>query len=143
MWTLSRVLTLFFISVMAVPACAPVMAALPAIIAVVQSADMAINLIASFVDAYNKSHPDPVREKKSTQLIEKARIALAAVLDVANGVGDIDQAKLDDAFKQFEAAYNELTAFAAPMGVHVGDGMRATADELIVPPASAFRPVRR
>ncbi len=68
------------------------------------------------MDAYNKTHPNPDRENKTSQLITKARIALAGVLDVANAVGDVDQAKLDDAFKLFEAAYNELTAFVASHG---------------------------
>jgi hypothetical protein len=124
--------------------CAPITMALPVIIAAVQGADIAINLIESFVASYYKGHPNPDHEKKCGELIAKTRIALAAVLDIANAVGDINQAKLDDAFKQFEAAYNELTAFVGPLGVHVGTGgMRAAPGELTVPPASAFRPVRR
>ena len=142
---LKNLLVLCLSSVLAlsvsVSGCAPVMAALPAVILAVQGAELAINMIESFVNAYYQSHPDAAKQKFCAEAIAKTRTALAGVIDVVNGVGAIDQAKLDVAFKDFEAAYNELTALVGPLGVHVGSGgMRAAPGELTVPPASAFRP---
>lgn len=125
----------FSLALATAPGCAPVIAALPTVLLVVQGAELAINMIESFVNAYYQAHPDAAKQALCTAAIAKSRVALAAVLDVANGVGALDQAKLNVAFQDFEGAYSELTSLVGPIGIHVGKGLQATPGGLTVPSA--------
>ncbi|HEV3059763.1 MAG TPA: hypothetical protein VGY48_16040 [Vicinamibacterales bacterium] len=132
---------------MAVPttSCATLGVAIPIVIAAVQGADLAVNAIESFADGWFAAHPNPTLQNKVSLAIQKAREALAALNALTIGVGDVDQGQLTAAFANFEQAYNDLLSLVGPIGVHAGNvsTMRAEAGSLTVPPASAFKPVKR
>lgn len=149
MKNLSRAAALFallaFSAVVVTPGCATVAVALPVVLAAVQGAELAVNMIEAFVNAYYKAHPNSAAEKKCDDGIARTRIALGIVVNLTTGVSAVDQGQLQSAFSDFEATYNELIALTKPIGVSVGAGFRTSpgGESLTVPPASSFRPVRR
>lgn len=134
-------------------ACAPIVAALPHIIAAVVDAGQIIDTIVAFVDRYFASHPDPAAQKKVDEAVVKVRGALNVLLRVANGVEDASNEKVDAAFEQFKQAYLELLGLVKPYGViPAGAGDReqfpkmsvsAKGDTLTVPDPVAFNPKAR
>lgn len=118
------------------PGCATVAAALPTILAVVQEAELAVNMIATLADVFYRTHPNAAQQKTVEDAVARTRTALAAVLAATDGAGELDQGKLALAFDDFKKAYDDLLDATAGLGVHVGAGLRAApGGGLTVPPA--------
>jgi hypothetical protein len=115
--------------------CATVASNLPVIIAAVMDAEMILSSLQSFVDAFFKVKPDEALEKKVRDAMARTRSALNAALRLAQGAEKLDQAKIDEAFADFKAAYAELIVILAPLGVSMsGSTLKATpGGGLIVP----------
>jgi hypothetical protein len=117
-------------------ACATVAAHLPSVIAAVTDGVMVLDTIDRFADAYFSSHgADPRTQAKVDGAIERARAALNAALRAAQGAEHLTQEQIDAAFADFRAAYAELLALVAPLGVRQGTGetLRASPGNLVVP----------
>jgi hypothetical protein len=97
--------------------CATIAANLPNVIAAVLDSQMILDSISTVVDAYFKVKPNADQEKKVLTAMARARSALNAALRAAQGAEKLDQAQIDDAFKDFREAYTELLALTGPLGV--------------------------
>lgn len=106
--------------------CATLASSLPTVIAYAQDGFVIVDQIVHFVDAFFVAHPDAVLQKKVDVAAAKAKSALNLAIRLASGAGDLDQAKVDEAFAEFRSAYIELIALVGPMGVTSG-GNRAAA----------------
>lgn len=116
------------------PGCATIASNLPIVIAAVLDAQIILDSLTSFVDAFFKVKPDADLEKKVRDSMARTRSALNAALRLAQGAEKLDQAKIDEAFKEFRGAYTELLALLAPLGVSAsGNTLKATPGGLIVP----------
>jgi len=115
--------------------CATVAANLPAVLAAINDGTLVLETIADFVKNYFALNPNKDLEAKIDAAITKARMALDTALRIANGAQNIDQAKIDEAFSDFKAAYADLIALIGPLGMKV-QGTMLTASStggLIVP----------
>jgi hypothetical protein len=122
----AKLALVFFLGLSSVTGCAAVISNLPTVISVVQGASNALDMIAGFLDGLAPPlAPEPEKQKLISAAILKARIALDAVIKLSNGVQNIDQAKLDEAFGNFEAAYNDVLSLVAQYGVRSGNVPRA------------------
>lgn len=126
-------------------ACAPVVSALPHIIAAVVDAGQIIDTIVTFVGKWFAAHPDPEAQAKVDAAVVKVRGALNVLLRVANGVEDASNEKVDAAFEQFKQAYLELLALVRPYGVvpnasELSPKMTVEHGTLSVPTPMAFDP---
>lgn len=127
---------------LASPGCAALGGILPDVILYVEDGSAILNVIASFVDAYFLQHPDPAAQAKVDDAMTKTRSALATMLHAAQGASSLSDANVDAAFNDFKAAYMELLALTAPMGVSPTGGaikMSAAPGKLMVPEPLAFR----
>lgn len=125
------------------PGCAAVVSNLPVVIAAVTDAQMIINSIQTFVDAYFARHPDLDADTKAKidHAIGVTQSSLQAALRIAQGAEKLDQAEIDAAFADFKAAYSTLLALIAPLGVSAADtanggqvlAVLRTSEGLIVP----------
>ena len=121
------------------PGCAALTSNLPAVIAAVQDGTMVVETIARFVEMYVVSHPGKVDEAKIRGAIERTRTALNVALRTAQGAEKLDQAQVDAAFADFKAAYIDLLALAAPLGVQTGDKLMAKPGTVNVPEPMALK----
>lgn len=127
---------------LSISGCATVAATLPTVIAAVTDGVMILDAVQRFVDAYFASHPTNPETKSAVQsAIDKARSSLNVALRTAQGAEKLDQAKVDEAFASFKAAYVELLAVVGPLGVLSGDAnskMTARPNTLVVPEPTAL-----
>lgn len=126
---------------LAIPAaCAPIVAALPAVIAAVCDGMMVLDTIEKFVDHYFVGRPDPAKQQQVAIVLARTRGALNAALRTAEGAEKLDQAKIDEAFVAFRGAYVELLALVGPLGVHTaGTAFSASSGVLTVPDPLALK----
>lgn len=133
--------------------CAAILAALPTVIAAVQSAMLVLDQLEQFIDAAFRAKPNPELEKQVGKSLAKTRSALLLVQHAAEGATDLHDQRLQAAFASFEAAYSELLSLVHPLGVRVAPlplggaadaplqvAYDAASETLTVPPAEAFRP---
>lgn len=126
-------LTLMF-SAVSGAGCATVASSLPIVIAAVTDGMLVLDSIQMFVDTFFKIKPNQDLEKKIRDGIARSRSALNAALRLAQGAEKLDQAKIDEAFAEFRAAYADLLVLLGPLGVQQqGSTLKATPDGLIVP----------
>lgn len=138
---MKRVLVAIFVTFLTVGnvGCATVVPALPTVIAAVTDAVMILDGIQNFVDKYFAAKPNPALEEKVGDAMQKTRAALNVALRSAQGAQDLDQAKVDDAFKNFRAAYQELMVILGPLGVaSAGNTLMAVPGGLQVPEPMAL-----
>jgi len=127
------------------PGCATLPAALPGILSVITDGILVIDTIKNFIDTYFRAKPNPVLEQQIDTVIARALSALQVALSLTQGVQDIDQAKLDAAFADFQQVYTQLLALIAPLGVtQQGNTLQRTAQGLVVPePVIMVQSMRR
>jgi len=116
---------------------------LPSVLVAVTEAGQVLDAIVAFVTSYFLRHPDADAQVKVQKALVRCRTALSVLTRVAAGAEKVDQGRIDQAFAEFKAAYEELLALTEPYGVKKRDGLAATAEMLAVPPAEAFRPQAR
>lgn len=113
----------------------------PKIVKGVQTATMALDAIHVFSEGLNLN---PDLAKKVAIAEARARSALAAALNIANGAQAITQLDVTTAFTSFAAAYKDLVALLGPLGLGTtGDKFAATPGSgtlLLVPPAEDLIP---
>lgn len=116
------------------PGCATIASNLPIVIAAVLDAQMILDSLTGFVDAFFRVKPDADLEKKVRDSMARTKSALNVALRLAQGAEKLDQAKIDEAFKEFRLAYADLLVLLAPLGVSAsGNVLKATPGGLIVP----------
>jgi hypothetical protein len=98
-------------------ACAPIMAALPTVIAAVTDAVVILDQIEAFVDAYFARNPDPPKQALAAKAIAKTRASLNTALRTSRGTEELNQERVDQAFAEFRAAYQDLLVVVGPLGV--------------------------
>jgi hypothetical protein len=113
--------------------CAAVLPHLPTVIAAVTDGLMVLDAIESFIDRYFKRNLDADKEAKVRTAISKTRSALNVALRTGQGAEKLNQAQIDEAFKDFKLAYQELLALAGPIGVTSGDALSARPGGVVVP----------
>lgn len=126
------------------PACAGVLAFLPKIVNVVSDAILILEQIQQHVDLQFAATPNADLQSKVNQALSKARSALNAVTQAANGAQEADDGNLVAAFDAFRQAYAELLVIVAPFKVQTASGvMRLGVEEgiLYVPAPLALRPL--
>lgn len=106
--------------------CAAVMSNLPQVIAEVQDAELVIGMIQRIVDEVFVAHPDPKSQAIVDGAIQRVISAADLVNRAAQGAQDLDGAQTDAAFKEFEAAWNDLQSILGPYAISFGDAPRAT-----------------
>lgn len=122
------------------PGCATIAPFLPKVIAAVTDGALVIDTIDRFVDRYFESRPNAELQKKVDVAVARTRSALDAALRIASGAQDLNQAKVDEAFKEFRLAYQDLLALVGPLGVMAGGGgkLQARPGGLLVPEPMAM-----
>lgn len=100
---------------------------------------MVVETIARFLETYLAAHPGKVDEAKIRGAVERTRTALNVALRIAQGAEKLDQAQVDAAFADFKAAYIDLLALAAPLGVQTGDKLMARPGIVNVPEPMALK----
>lgn len=137
----ATVLLFATISVVA-PACATLSAVLPDVIAAVVDGGQILDTIEGFVANYFATHPDAAAEKKVSEALARARLALNVALRTAQGAKNVDDRQVDAAFENFKAAYLDLLALVKPFGVSSSPNaaLKAAPGHLDVPEPLAFRP---
>lgn len=113
--------------------CAPLMSALPAVVAAVTDAHQILDAIEDFARRFFAAKPDPVREQVVLEAVGKTRAALNVALRSAQATQKLDQAKVDEAFSDFRVAYQQLLSIVAPLGVREAGGLAAGPGTLSVP----------
>lgn len=107
---------------------------LSTVITVVEDGGQILSSIESFTRGYFAVKPNPDLEKKITDSIARARLALDAALRASQGGRVLTQGEIDTAFSDFRQAYADLLDLARQIGVHEGTGaLRAAPGELVVP----------
>lgn len=131
--------------VVGLPACASVLSAIAIVAPYVAEGTSVLIAIQRIVDVFFRQNPNPEKEKHLALVINKCFTALVGAEKLLAGVDDLNQAKIDEAFKDFKVAYTELLALTGPMGVTSHSGaMRAAPGGLTVPHPDALIPkVRR
>lgn len=118
--------------------CAAIVSNLPIVIAAVTDGIMVLDAIEDFVSKYFLARPNKELEDKIATAMARTRSSLNAALRIAKGAEKLDQAKIDEAFAEFRAAYAELLALLTPLGVTSGPALRATPGGLAVPEPMAL-----
>lgn len=114
--------------------CATVSRHLPTVISAIMDGTMILDSLEHFVTTYFKLRPDEALEKKIDDAMARSRSALNAALRISQGAEKLDQAQIDEAFKDFRMAYTELLVLLGPLGVSAqGDTMKATPGGMVVP----------
>lgn len=127
------------------PGCATLGGALPEILAAVQDSQLVLDAIDAFVHQVMRSKNDPAMLDKIEGGMARARTALDAALRLARGSKDLDDARVQEGFAEFQRAYEDLVVLVRALGVRVDAGggrMQATATGLSVPPAAVLLPRR-
>lgn len=129
-----------------VSGCAAVVSQLPNVVAYVQDAELILNTIETAMNGVWANHPDPANQKLVNESIAKVDTALDAVNRIAQGGEKVDQAQLEAAFSDFQAAFSDLMSLLGPYGITVADVPKATrtaAGGLVVPRPTLYSVVRR
>lgn len=117
--------------------CGAIMAAIPIVVTAAQTAGEVIDAISDFV------HGHGVQDAAVNEALVRARAALVAVLNAADGAKDIHDQQLQKALDAFQSAYAALLVAVGPYGVHPApeSGRLAAAGpgQLDVPDAPALR----
>lgn len=117
-----------------VAGCSTIFSHLPNVLAYVQDGQLVLSTVESFANAWFAIHPDAAKQKLVNQAVAKAKTALDLAVRAAQGADGLKQADVDQAFGQFQLAYQDLLSLLGPLGVHEGTGgLRATPDGLNVP----------
>jgi hypothetical protein len=134
-------------SIAAAPGCATFASTLPIVLADAQDGMLILDALQAFVDHVFSNHPDPTNQALVEKIFAKARTSLDLAIRLASAGKEVDQAQVDAAFKDFEAAYSDLISILGPYGVTVADvpaPRAAPGGGLVVPrPLSAVRAGRR
>jgi hypothetical protein len=95
---------------LATAACAPVIGALPQIVAVITNASATLQLIDSAVRAWLDRHPgtNPALRERYRGAYERCLSALDAATHALSGADKLDQQEVDAAFAEFKLAYLAL-----------------------------------
>ena len=143
-----RLLQILLPAFLLLGACAPLLSALPAVIAAVTDGIQIIDMIEAHAGlALDQVKADDPTRKKVHEAITVAKAALNAALRAAQGAeqaGALNQESAEAAFANFKAAYLSLLEVVAPFGVsEAGDTLSARAESsgttLRVPRPEAFR----
>ena len=141
----SLCLALGLASMLVSPGCATLASDLTAFRSAVDVADMVIDAIDDFANSYFTAHPDPSKLAAIQAAEAQARAAAAAALSIANGIGDVQNAQVAQAFQSFEDAYSSLLALAQSIGVRAASpgakvGAEPVPGGLVVPAPGDLRP---
>lgn len=123
--------------------CATLMTLLPKVIATITDAQMILDEIENFVDAFFAVQPDPPLQNKVTQALDNCRTSLNIALRTTTGAKDLTERDVEAAFKEFQKAYAELLVLVQPLGVvqgDTGDKLSIGPKQLVVPPPLALKP---
>lgn len=125
--------------------CATLGTLLPDVLAYVSDGTQVLDAIDRFVQTYFTAHGVAAEERvKYTEAMATARSSLNSALRATQGVKDLNDQKVDEAFADFKAAYLELMKVAGPFGVKPATGVKAfravPGGGLEVPEPLAFHP---
>ena len=125
--------------------CAPLLSALPAVTSAVVEVGNIVDVIASWVALFFKTHPDPALEARIAEVVARARSAMNVVLRLGDSAKQVDDARVTEAFDDLETAYRELLDLTRPIGVRpegIASGrVRAPSDvPVLTVPATLRRP---
>ncbi len=125
--------------VVAVPSCAalqPVIQQLPKVVALVQDAALILDSLESSTTVKMVTAAKPELATTVAQGFARARSALSLFLRATNGVEDLTQAQIVEAFSAsgFAGAYTDLLALLGPLGVRRG----GTEGSLSAPPGATL-----
>lgn len=105
------------------PSCAPIMAALPQVVAVITDAMATLTVIDQAVEQWLDAHPnvDPAKRAKYREAYTRCVSALNAANHALAGVEKLDQSQVDVAFAEFKTAYYALRDLLVIEGVARAD----------------------
>lgn len=124
--------------------CAELMSFLPKVIATVTDAQIILDRIEDYADAFFQAAPDPKLQRNVDQALDRCRTALSVALRTAHGTKDLTEKDADAALDNFRKAYRNLLVLVEPLGVaqgEPGDKLSASPTGLTVPPPLALSPV--
>lgn len=128
------------------PSCAPVIAALPQVVAVITDAIATLSVIDKAVEQWMDAHPsiDPAKRARYREAYTRCVNALNAANHALAGVEKLDQSQVDAAFAEFKTAYYALRDLLVIEGVARADaqGRLSVGDDAVVlpePEALTFR----
>ena len=98
----------------------PAVDSLPKVLAYIQDAELALDIIETAEKTAFAVKPNPALQAKVEAGINDARTALDAGLKICTGATDLTQAQIDQAFANFKTAYTDILALLGPMGIHRG-----------------------
>lgn len=142
---LVAIVGLALVTLLVLPGCGAVIAALPQVISAVTDGIMLLDQIERYVESYFAAKPNPELQEKVVKAIGKARNALIAANRTAKGAQKLDQQKVDEAFADFGVAYSELAALLDGVkipGLRVarpGAALSAAPGELVLPEPMALK----
>jgi hypothetical protein len=115
----------------ALQACAPILSALPTVIAAVTDGMQIVDMIEQHADlALDQTGTDAAIKQRVHEALTRAKAALNAALRAAQGAeqaGKLDQASVDAAFADFKAAYRDLLEVVQPFGIKETGDLRLSA----------------
>lgn len=109
--------------------------------AIANDAQEVLNLVNTAAEAYFAGHPDLSTARSTYEAIySRVHLALDGAIRALTGVQDLDQSKLDVAFADFKAAYNDLSQFLASFGITLPTGkyLAAPGAKPVAPVPMAF-----
>lgn len=88
-------------------------------IGALQAATDTLDVIQGFVTDYFRAKPDATKEKEVDDAIAKTREGLITATKLLEGVEAATQLQIDNATKDFKAAWDELVKLVGPLGVKI------------------------
>jgi len=108
------------LAIAAAPACStvlkPVADLAPYVAQYAADASIAVDAVDSAQAAWFAANPNPAQQAIVVQGIADARAAIQAALAATAGVQDLTQAQVDDAWKQFQGAWQALEKILGKYG---------------------------
>lgn len=123
--------------------CGAMLQLLPKVIATITDAQMILDEIEDYVDAFFVAKPDPKLQRSVDAAMDRCRVALNVALRTTSGAKELSEKDVAEAFKNFQKAYRNLLVLVEPLGVtqgEPGDKLAATPIGLTVPPPLALEP---
>lgn len=121
--------------------CGHILKFLPKVIATVTDAQLILDEIEDYCDAFFSVKPNPQVQRGVDQALDQCRVALSVALRTTTGAENLSEEQLAEAFKDFQAAYRDLLVLVEPLGVKqstTGNQLSVSPDQLVVPPPLAL-----
>lgn len=126
--TAARYLVAAIVLLLVPVSCASILPALPKIVSVLSDASAVLQIVDTAAQEFFRTHPDipPETRARYVDLYSKTVSSLNGANHALRGVQDVDQEQYDAAFKEFRAAYADLSVFLKDEGIMTGSGLKAS-----------------